>query len=98
MYFSLLFLLFTLLFLPVFYYLLPWLRNKNLRDIPGVRVAAFSNLWLLYQCRKGKRYIAVNEAHKKYGTLVRIQPNHVSVADDQAINAIYGHGNGFLKR
>jgi benzoate 4-monooxygenase len=28
---------------------------------------------------------------------VRIQPNHVSVADDKAIPAIYGHGNGFLK-
>lgn len=90
--------LLTLLFVPVLYYLLPWLRNKSIRDIPGARVAALSNLWLLYQCRRGRRYIAVDEAHKKYGTLVRIQPNHVSVADDQAINSIYGHGNGFLKR
>jgi benzoate 4-monooxygenase len=30
--------------------------------------------------------------------LVRLQPNHISVADPVAINAIYGHGNGFLKR
>lgn len=82
----------------VFYYLLPWFQNKSIRNIPGPTVAAFSNLWLLYQCRKGKRFIAVDEAHKTYGTLVRIQPNHVSVADDQAINSIYGHGNGFLKR
>jgi len=28
---------------------------------------------------------------------VRIQPNHVSVADADAIPIIYGHGNGFLK-
>lgn len=90
--------LFILLALPVLYYLLPWFQNKSIRDIPGPWLAAFTNLWLLYQCRKGKRYIAVDEAHKKYGVLVRIQPNHVSIADDQAINSIYGHGNGFLKR
>ena len=61
-------------------------------------MAAFSNLWLMYQCRLGRRYKAVDEAHKKYGKLVRIQPNHVSIADPDAIGVIYGHGNGFLKR
>jgi benzoate 4-monooxygenase len=39
----------------------------------------------------------VDEAHKKYGKLVRIQPNHVSIADASAIPIVYGHGNGFLK-
>jgi benzoate 4-monooxygenase len=87
----------ALLALPVLYYLLPYLRNWSIRDIPGPPAAAFSNLWLLLQCRQGKRYLAVHEAHKKYGKLVRIQPNHVSVADADAINTIYGHGNGFLK-
>lgn len=94
---SVLLALLIVIFPLVLYYLLPWLNNKNIRTIPGPTIAAFSNLWLLYQCRQGKRFVAVDEAHKKYGTLVRIQPNHVSVADDQAINLIYGHGNGFLK-
>ncbi len=52
----------------------------------------------MYQCRRGRRYLAVDDLHKKYGKVVRIQPNHVSIADDSAINTIYGHGNGFLKR
>lgn len=39
----------------------------------------------------------VDKAHQKYGKLVRIQPDHVSVADSDAIQTIYGHGNGFLK-
>ncbi|KAF2836261.1 putative benzoate 4-monooxygenase [Patellaria atrata CBS 101060] len=39
----------------------------------------------------------MDEAHRKYGKLVRIQPNHVSIADPNAIQIIYGHGNGFLK-
>ncbi|KAF2705103.1 cytochrome P450 3A3 [Pleomassaria siparia CBS 279.74] len=88
---------YTLLLLPVLYYLLPYLRNWSIRDIPSPFPAAFSNLWLLYQARTGKRYLAVDAAHGKYGKLVRIQPNHVSIADKDAIPVVYGHGGGFLK-
>lgn len=89
---------YTILLLPVLYYVLPYVRSQAIRDIPSPFPAAFTNLWLLYQCRRGRRYLAVDDAHKKYGTLVRIQPDHVSVADAEAIPIIYGHGNGFLKR
>ncbi|CAI6331557.1 unnamed protein product [Periconia digitata] len=88
---------YTLLLLPVIYYLLPYIRNWSIRPIPAPFPAAFTNLWLMLQCRRGRRYLAVHEAHQRYGTLVRIQPNHVSVADADAIPVIYGHGNGFLK-
>ncbi|KAF2187730.1 cytochrome P450 [Zopfia rhizophila CBS 207.26] len=88
---------YTLLLLPVLYYVLPYLRNWSIRSIPAPFPAAWTNLWLLWQCRNGRRYAAVDAAHKKYGTLVRIQPNHVSIADPDAIPHIYGHGNGFLK-
>jgi len=88
---------YTLLAIPILYYVLPYLRNWSIRDIPGPLFAKFSSLWLLLQARQGKRYLSVDAAHKKYGKLVRIQPNHVSVADDKAIVQIYGHGNGFLK-
>ncbi|KAF2151377.1 putative P450 monooxygenase [Myriangium duriaei CBS 260.36] len=83
--------------IPLLFYLLPYLRNASIRDIPAPFPAAFSNLWLMYQCRRGRRYLAVDQAHKKYGKLVRIQPHHVSVAHAEAIPVIYGHGNGFLK-
>lgn len=89
---------YAILAIPLIYYLLPYLRNWSIRDIPSPFPAQFTNLWLMYQCRMGKRYLAVDEAHKKYGKLVRIQPHHVSVADADAIPTIYGHGNGFLKR
>lgn len=98
MFLSFLFTPYILLLLPALYYLLPYLRNASIRSIPGPPLAAFSHLWLLYQCRKGKRYLAVDNAHKKYGTLVRIQPDHVSIADAEAIPVVYGHGTGFLKR
>lgn len=83
--------------LLVAYYLVPYIQRWRLHDIPAPSLAAFTNLWLLAQARQGKRFLSVDQAHKKYGTLVRIAPNHVSVADDAAIQTIYGHGNGFLK-
>ncbi|KAI9740580.1 MAG: hypothetical protein M1834_005161 [Cirrosporium novae-zelandiae] len=87
-----------ILLIPVLFYILPYLKHSALRGVPTPFPAAFTNLWLLYQCRSGKRYLAVDEAHKKYGPLVRIQPDHISVADPKAVQIIYGHGNGYLKR
>lgn len=66
-----------------------------LRKIISPVSVAFTRL--LWQCRRG-RYFTVDEAYKKYGTLVRIQPNHISIADPDAIPIIYGHRNGFWKR
>ena len=88
---------YALIALPFLYYLLPYIRNNSLRKVPGPFAAKFSNLWLMYACRRGKRYKIVDEAHKKYGKVMRIQPNHVSIADPDAIQIIYAHGNGFLK-
>ncbi|SPO02042.1 probable benzoate 4-monooxygenase cytochrome P450 [Cephalotrichum gorgonifer] len=82
----------------VAYYLVPYFTTFGAhRGIPAPFPAQLSNLWLMYACRKGKRYEIVDKEHKKLGKLVRIAPNHVSVADVDAIQAIYGHGNGFLK-
>lgn len=82
----------------VIFYLVPYFTsNASIRDIPGPIAARFSYLWLLLQARLGRRYLSVDEAHKKYGKFVRIQPNHVSIADADAIPLVYGHGNGFLK-
>jgi benzoate 4-monooxygenase len=78
-------------------FILPFLQRPSLWNIPGPLPAKFSNLWLMYQCRRGRRYLAVHEAHEKYGAFVRIQPHHVSIADVDAIQIVYGHGNGFLK-
>lgn len=74
-----------------------WTTNADLNDLPAPFPAQFSNLWLLSVVRRGNRYERMDEIHKKLGPIVRIQPNHVSIADDDAIQAIYGHGNGLLK-
>ncbi|POS82623.1 hypothetical protein EPUL_006134, partial [Erysiphe pulchra] len=88
----------ALLIFLLLYYVVPFLAlNSSLKDIPGPFLARFSHLWLLLQARLGRRYQTIDAAHKKYGKLVRIQPNHISIADDSAILPVYGHSNGLLK-
>jgi len=97
MFLSLLFTPWTLLALPVLFFILPYMRNWSIQDVPGPFLAKFTNLWYLYECRRCRRYLTVHNAHAKYGKLVRVQPNQVSIADPDAIPVIYGHGTGFLK-
>lgn len=68
-----------------------------LRGYPGPLLARLSPLWIVMQCRKGRRSQAVNGLHMKYGDFVRISPNHISIADPKAVQQIYGHNTGFLK-
>lgn len=86
--------------LLVLYYIGEYMiQNRSLSDIPSASPwAALTRLWLVREARFGRRYLTVDKAHKTHGDFVRIQPNHVSIANVNAINAIYGHGNGFLKR
>ena len=80
------------------FFLVPYFSsNASIRDVPGPLAAKFSSVWLLLQARRGRRYLSVDDAHRKYGKLVRIQPDHVSIADASAIPIVYGHGNGFSK-
>jgi benzoate 4-monooxygenase len=70
---------------------------NHLRNIAAPFPAQFTNLWLFSTARRGRRFEIVHQVHGRLGKVVRIQPNHVSIADDAAIQDIYGHGNGFLK-
>ena len=80
------------------YYLIPYLTTfAPLRSIPGPPLAKISNLWLAYHSRRGQRYSAIHSAHAKYGTIVRVGYNHISIASEQAISLVYAHGNGWLK-
>ncbi|KAG8931239.1 hypothetical protein FRC02_003013 [Tulasnella sp. 418] len=77
------------------YYLDPYgYRSKN---ITGPWLAQFSDFWLASKASTGKRFEVVHEQHKKYGKIVRIAPNHISISDPDALQVIYAHGNGTLK-
>ncbi|OQD87706.1 hypothetical protein PENANT_c005G03902 [Penicillium antarcticum] len=80
------------------YYIYPYyVTYRSLHLVPGPFIAKFSNIWVGSSARRGQKYAAVDSAHRKYGKVVRIGFNHVSIADESALNIVYGHGNGFLK-
>ncbi|KAI0002159.1 cytochrome P450 monooxygenase [Russula compacta] len=84
--------------LVILAHLVPWLVDPHgLRSFPGPWVAQFSDLWLGRVARQGHRSQVVHEMHQKYGTFVRIAPNHLSISDPAALQLVYAHGNGSLK-
>jgi benzoate 4-monooxygenase len=87
----------VLLCVSLFYVIPYFYTYRHLRGIPGPLLARFSNFWLMYICRQSKRSYTVHDLHERLGPVIRIQPNHISINDERAINIIYGHGNGLEK-
>jgi len=89
----------TLTLLVLLISLLLWLfsRWSQLQHIPGPVFASFSNLPRLLWARTARYHEIQIDLHKKYGKLVRLGPNCVSVGDPQEISKIYGTGAGMLK-
>ncbi|KAI0967378.1 cytochrome p450 benzoate 4-monooxygenase [Xylaria arbuscula] len=82
----------------VFYWIVPYFTTyKHLRHLPGPFVGKFSNVWLALGARNGQKYAWVHAAHQKYGKVVRVGFNHVSIATSEGLRTVYAHGNGFLK-
>ncbi|GBF60273.1 benzoate 4-monooxygenase [Trichophyton mentagrophytes] len=61
--------------------------------IPGPNLAKFSNLWIQYNVLRdsGRVWETIHKLHLKYGSVVRIAPNSVSVCHPDALRTIY-HG------
>lgn len=92
--------LFSIL-LPVWavsYWVIPYFTTyKHLQEFPGPFVCKFSNIWLALGARNGKKFDWVDWAHRRYGKVVRVGFNHVSIATPEGLHTVYAHGNGFLK-
>lgn len=70
----------------VAYHVVPYLVDPyGLRKYPGPVLARFSDFYLAHKARYGKRYDEINKLHLKYGPYVRIAPNHLSIADPDAL-------------
>lgn len=50
------------------YHIIAWMNDEHgIRDIPGPKLAALSDVWLGYQAAQGYRSLVVHEVHKKFG-------------------------------
>lgn len=94
---SLILTLATLLSLYIAYYATWLLFFDPLRHIPGPFHTRISSIWLSIQCRLYRRSRKVHELHEKYGDIVRIASNHVSINRPEAIQEIYQHHREYRK-
>ncbi|CAE6438968.1 unnamed protein product [Rhizoctonia solani] len=81
------------------FYIIPYLLDPYdyRRRFSGPWLASLTNSWMSGVVKSGNSGEALLELHKKYGTFVRIGPNHISISDPDALEAVYKHGNGLLK-
>lgn len=84
----------ALIIIPVVEY---FFDAKRLRRFPAPGFAGFSDLWALRYHWTNSRYRAVHDAHQRLGSIVRIQPHHLSFTDPRALKDIYGHGSTIMK-
>ncbi|KAL6409139.1 putative P450 monooxygenase [Ilyonectria robusta] len=57
--------------------------------IPGPFFAKLSDIWHAYHLSTGTRHMLLYDLHKKYGPLVRIGPNTVSVDTNEGLQKIF---------
>ncbi|OAA55399.1 Cytochrome P450 [Cordyceps fumosorosea ARSEF 2679] len=71
--------------------------RKTTSRIPGPWYTKWTSLVLKYYWIRGEKSIYVHSLHKKYGRIVRIGPDEVSVCDIDALKAIYSVKETFRK-
>ena len=69
----------------------------RLRHVPGPRLAAFTDLWRSIAVCGGRAETTYLGLNKKYGDLVRVGLNNVSISKPDVIQSVYGIGKGFIK-
>ena len=87
----------TLLCAFIFAWIVGNRYQKGLNRFPGPLLASLTNWWRFYDAARWQPHITQLRLHDKYGDIVRLGPNCLSVADPKALRTIYGLKNGFTK-
>jgi hypothetical protein len=70
----------------------------RLSHIPGPRLGISTRAWQIWHYMKGQWHEDILGLHARYGPVVRIAPNAVSMLDaNHGLRAIYGHGTKATK-
>ena len=85
------------LFSAFFIIVLYRLAFHPLSKFPGPFFAKVSGRWRNTRYWRGTWHDDILEAHHKYGRVVRIAPNELSIVDEQVSKHLYGHGHNAVK-
>ena len=86
----------SVLMLCVSRFLWNYVRSP-LKSFPGPAATSFTNIWRLQDVYRGRCDITQTALHRKYGPVVRMGPNLVSLADPSLISKVYNTKNPWLK-
>lgn len=64
---------------------------------PGPALASVSRLWKVISTASGRTHLQHIDLHRKYGPIVRIAPNEVSIASPEAARTVLSAGKHFSK-
>ena len=68
-----------------------------LAGIPGPFFARFTGQWRNWNYYKGQWHDVILNLHNKYGRVVRIAPNEISIVDQKTMRILFGHGTNSEK-
>ncbi|PKY05677.1 cytochrome P450 [Aspergillus campestris IBT 28561] len=68
-----------------------------LKAIPGPFMAKISRWWIFDLEMRGNPHVEILELHRKYGPMLRISPNEISLNDPEASSIVYGQTSKFEK-
>jgi hypothetical protein len=71
--------------------------RSPLKNIPGPFLAKLTHLWRLVLVSGKQSSLTLRELHNRYGPVVRIGPNVLSLADPKWIRIVYATRGGFEK-
>ncbi|KAF5672009.1 cytochrome P450 monooxygenase [Fusarium heterosporum] len=71
--------------------------GNGLGRVPGPALASFTDLWRFLDVYRRRPDVTQITLHEKYGSVVRLGPNIVSISDPTAVQTIYAHNSGFTK-
>ena len=87
----------SLLTATLAYYLVAQYTCNGLSRYPGPWLAKFTKFWHRLSIKSNQHQRHLLQLHQKYGDVVRIGPNNLSIANPKCIPHIYGVKNEFLK-
>lgn len=87
----------SLLTATLSYYLVTQYTLNGLSRYPGPWLAKFTKFWHRRSIKSNQHQRHLLQLHQRYGDVVRIGPNNLSVANPKCISLIYGVKNEFLK-
>jgi hypothetical protein len=64
--------------------------SSPLRKVPGPVAARFTNLFYLNRVRHGRFHYENKTLHRKYGPVLRLGEDLVSIDDPSALKTVYG--------